>query len=558
MTAKEISDLFVQLELHLIASLKRNLMRHRKQEQDEGGTGNVPEYWEAWQSAKLRDIRRFRRENEKILEQYSSVINAETESLLQEQYAEGGSDGFFHTSDERLRSLIHEMQNNEARVERAALRYMNDVYRKTILRTATAMNAGGMTYQQATDEATKDFLAQGINCVVYANGRQVNIASYAEMALRTCATRAMLLGEGKQREKLGIDTVLVSQYGACSDTCLPWQGRVYIDDVFQPYYGDSGGSFAVSRNGRQYMRLSIAIQGGLFHPNCRHTISTWFEGISTMPAPMDPAKIEKVSKLEKQQRALERQVRRAKREAAGLTDETARKEAKARVRKAQEELRSFIKENSDVLRRDYWRERDTKVPVDWGASSGVSESTVPYGKSVTATSDKSPAKVPVKFVDITGKWYSDAVPNSHPVLDLHTYTVNGVSYEVDGHNVVLDYSAYEKEIAELLEREVGGELFMVPRVNNPQGVSTPDYLFHGKGYDLKTLGKDASENTLFNRVKKSRKQANNFVIDVSNSNLDDKTIDAQINRIFNNPSTIFVDEIIIIRSGKIIKVAKRA
>lgn len=362
MTAKEISDLFVQLELHLIASLKRNLMRHRKQEQDEGGTGNVPEYWEAWQSAKLRDIRRFRRENEKILEQYSSVIDAETEALLQEQYAEGGSDGFFHTSDERLRSLIHEMQNNEARVERAALRYMNDVYRKTILRTATAMVSGGMTYQQATDEATKGFLAQGINCVVYANGRQVNIASYAEMALRTCATRAMLLGEGKQREKLGIDTVLVSQYGACSDTCLPWQGRVYIDDVFQPYYGDSGGSFAVSRNGRQYMRLSIAIQGGLFHPNCRHTISTWIEGISTMPAPMDPAKIEKVSKLEKQQRALERKVRRAKRQAAGLTDAAARKEAKARVRKAQEELRSFIKENSDILRRDYWRERDDGIP----------------------------------------------------------------------------------------------------------------------------------------------------------------------------------------------------
>lgn len=558
MTAKEISDLFVQLELHLIASLKRNLMCHRKQEQDEGGTGNVPEYWEAWQSAKLRDIRRFRRENEKILEQYSSVIDAETEALLQEQYAEGGSDGFFHTSDERLRSLIHEMQNNEARVERAALRYMNDVYRKTILRTATAMVSGGMTYQQATDEATKDFLAQGINCVVYANGRQVNIASYAEMALRTCATRAMLLGEGKQREKLGIDTVLVSQYGACSDTCLPWQGRVYIDDVFQPYYGDLGGSFAVSRNGRQYMRLSIAIQGGLFHPNCRHTISTWIEGISTMPAPMDPAKIEKVSKLEKQQRALERQVRRAKREAAGLTDETARKEAKARVRQAQEELRSFIKENSDVLRRDYWRERDTKVPADWGTASGVSESNVPYEKSATATPDKSPAKVPAKFVDITGKWYPDAVPNSHPVQDLHTYTINGVTYEVDGHNVLLDYSAYEKEIAELLEREVGGELFMVPRVNNPQGVSTPDFLFHGKGYDLKTLGKDASENTLFNRVKKARKQANSFVIDVSNSNLDDQTIGAQINKIFNNPSTVFVDEIIIIRGGKIIKVAKRA
>ena len=55
-------------------------------------------------------------------------------------------------------------------------------------------------------------------------------------------------------------------------------------------------------------------------------------------------------------------MRRAKREAAGLTDETARKEAKARVRQAQEELRSFIKENSDVLRRDYWRERYDGIP----------------------------------------------------------------------------------------------------------------------------------------------------------------------------------------------------
>ena len=43
----------------------------------------------------------------------------------------------------------------------------------------------------------------------------------------------MLLGEAQKCERMGIDTVLVSQYGACSDTCLPWQGLVYIDDVWQ-------------------------------------------------------------------------------------------------------------------------------------------------------------------------------------------------------------------------------------------------------------------------------------------------------------------------------------
>lgn len=362
MTAKEIADLFVELELHLVDSLKRNLMRHKRQEQDEGGVGGTPEKWEAWQSAKLRDIQRFRRENEAILGEYRSVIDEETAKLLQEQYSEGGSDGFFHTSDERLNTLIGEMQNNEARVEKAALRYMNDVYRKTILRTTTAMTAGGMTLQKATDEATKDFLAQGINCVEYSNGRHVNIASYAEMALRACSTRAMLMGEAKQRERMGIDTVLVSQYGACSDTCLPWQGLVYIDDVFQDYHGPKGGSFGVSRNGRQYMFLSVAIKAGLFHPNCRHTITTWIEGVSIKPKPMDIARIERVSKLEAKQRRLELEVRQAKREVNGLTDPHAVQEAKRRLRVRQSALRQFVDENSDVLRRDYWRERDDGAP----------------------------------------------------------------------------------------------------------------------------------------------------------------------------------------------------
>jgi len=134
-------------------------------------------------------------------------------------------------SDERMTALLNEMQQANEQSERAALRYMNDVYRKTILRTAAAMQAGGQTLQQVTDAATRDFLEQGIACIRYRDGRRVNISTYAEMALRTAGTRAMLMGEAAQRERLGLDTVLVSQYGACSKTCLPWQGLVYIDDV---------------------------------------------------------------------------------------------------------------------------------------------------------------------------------------------------------------------------------------------------------------------------------------------------------------------------------------
>lgn len=169
-----------------------------------------------------------------------------------------------------------------------------------------------------------------------------------------------------------------------------------------------------------------------------------------------------------------------------------------------------------------------------------------------------PAAKAVTFTDITGKWYPNAKPNSHPVLELQEYTPDGETYKVDGHNVVLDHDPHEKEIAELLEREVGGEIYLVPRVNNPQGVSTPDYLFHGRGYDLKTLGEKAGPNTMFQRVKKAKRQSRNFIIDVSDTKLDREMIDQQISKIFWSENTRFVDEIVIINDGHIVRVAKRA
>ncbi len=404
MTAQDIAALFESLEIELVKSLHRCLARHQQQEQTEGGQNGTPRHWQAWQAAKLRDLRRFRRENTAILGEYRDRIDADTRTLLEEEAAQGGADGFFRMSDERMTALLNEMQQANEQSERAALRYMNDVYRKTILRTAAAMQAGGQTLQQATDAATRDFLDQGIACIRYRNGRRVNISTYAEMALRTAGTRAMLMGEAAQRERLGLDTVLVSQYGACSKTCLPWQGLVYIDDVFQPYHGTHtpGGTYGVSRNGRQYPLLSVAMQGGLFHPNCRHTLSTWVEGVSTRPRPMDKAKVEAAAQLEAKQRALERSVRKAKRQAAGLCDPAAAKAARARVRTAQKELRDFVADHGDVLRRDVWRERDT---------AALERYTNPAASGILDTSNRIGVNPDVNYIcDLNPEIYKAAVP----------------------------------------------------------------------------------------------------------------------------------------------------
>lgn len=377
MTWQQIARLFEEMELRLIASLTRNLAGHKEWEKSEGF------HWPAWQALKIRNLEQYRKQNKAIMKEYRPVINEATEQMLRDQFGEGWEqaqeeliqidpersvksipdDHFFGVNHRRLNSLIGEIQTVESRVERAALRTMEDAYRQTIARAELSMSAGAVTLPQAIDMAVKDFLAQGICCVEYKNGRRVNIADYAQMALRTAATRSMLLGEAQCRAEFGVDTVLVSQYGACSETCLPWQGKVYIDDVWGAWDDERSGDRGLSNDGHWYMLLSVAVNKGLFHPNCRHTLVTWRYG-DPIPTPMDGDKIRKAAALEQQQRKLEREVRKWKRMAEGAIDEDQKKAYQRKVRESQKNIREFIGEHEDVLRRDYWREKTRGIPLE--------------------------------------------------------------------------------------------------------------------------------------------------------------------------------------------------
>ena len=379
MTWQQIARLFEEMELRLIASLARNLAGHKEWEQNEKFR------WPAWQALKIRNLEQYRKQNKALMEEYRPVIDEATEQMLREQFDEGWEqtqqelieidperaeqsiqdDHFFGVNHRRLNSLIDEIQTTESRVERAALRTMEDAYRQTISRVELSMSAGAITLPQAIDMAVKGFLAQGIYCVEYKDGRRVNIADYAQMALRTAATRSMLLGEAQRRAEFGVDTVLVSQYGACSETCLPWQGKVYIDDVWGAWAGERSGDRGLSNDGHWYMLLSVAVNKGLFHPNCRHTLMTWRRGDpSPPPMDMDGDKIRKTAALEQQQRGLEREVRKWKRMAEGTLDEVQKKACQQKARDAQKNVREFIGEHKDVLRRDYWREKTYGIPLE--------------------------------------------------------------------------------------------------------------------------------------------------------------------------------------------------
>lgn len=284
----DIRSIFEEMELELIRSMKRNLSRHMQWEKDEEMN------WTMWQAEQLKTLEQFKRENEKIFGKKFSIINKEIEEFLKDtyeisgleqekailnaikdnkkfkdKYTKGLEGSFFQLNEDKMNALIKATTDDLPKAEHAMLRMVNDQYRKTIFKAEVMANSGAFTLQQSIDMATNDFLKAGINCIEYKNGRRVNIASYAEMCIRTATKRAALTAEGDVRNAYGIHTVRISKYGGCSETCLPWQGRVYVDDVW------SGGTKEEAKE-KNIPLLSEAMNGGLFHPNCKHRAATYF------------------------------------------------------------------------------------------------------------------------------------------------------------------------------------------------------------------------------------------------------------------------------------------
>lgn len=101
----------------------------------------------------------------------------------------------------------------------------------------------------------------------------------------------------------------------------------------------------------------------------------WRDG-DPLPKTLDNSETERRYKLEQQQRALEREIRKAKRKVEGFTDPENIAMAKAQLKDKQKQLREFIdktnaEEGAEVLRRDYEREKVYKDIVPKSAESNI-------------------------------------------------------------------------------------------------------------------------------------------------------------------------------------------
>lgn len=336
----DIEKAFKSIEDELIASMIRNLKDHKAWEEAEGFN------WEMWQVKQLESLEQYKKANRKKFKSKFSNINSSIDSMIKISRQEGSmkqeiailkaikkghvpvnipvriekifkemegmsvkkffdkmlhrnatletTGEFFKLNTRKLNALATATKNDLHRAEFAMLRQANDQYRKIIYNAQVYANTGAATYEKAVDMATKDFLSKGIQCIEYSNGSRHTIQEYSKMAIRTANKRAYLTGEGEKRAEWGEHLVRINKRGNACPKCLPFVGKVLIDDVW------SGGS---SKDGT-YPLMSRAIELGLYHPNCKDVHSTYFEGISSEPEPYTKDELKKIEKDYKEDQEL--------------------------------------------------------------------------------------------------------------------------------------------------------------------------------------------------------------------------------------------------------------
>lgn len=242
------------------------------------------------------------------------------------------------------------------RITRAIL----DVFRKVTTRAAGTQLLTGMARRDASQRALDEFARRGVTGFVDSRGHAWELAAYAEMAVRSVTARAAIDGHIDAMAEVGQGLVIVSNAPLECEVCRSWEGEVLA------LSGPSGPrtvrtEHTVQPTGLRGMlrpptTVAVHIAGslpearaaGLFHPNCRHSLSLYLPGVTTRPP--DHPTPGTTYKDTQRQREIERHIRQWKRRQAAAMDDEARAKAAAKVRAWQKAAREHVAAHEHIVR----------------------------------------------------------------------------------------------------------------------------------------------------------------------------------------------------------------
>ena len=216
--------------------------------------------------------------------------------------------------------------------EQAFIDTMDQVYNR--------VTSGGVGYVQAYVDGI-DSLAKNGLYVHYPSGHRDTIETATLRCVRTGVSQATAQVQVARMDELGVDLVLVTSHMGARPSHQEWQGKVYSRSGNSKKYPDF-----VSSTG-------YGTGPGLCGWNCRHSFFPYFEGQGNPYERYDDEENKELYERTQQQRAMERGIRKTKREREVLADAAEKApddETKAKLRESLGKTEKRLKKQNKAYR----------------------------------------------------------------------------------------------------------------------------------------------------------------------------------------------------------------
>lgn len=262
----------------------------------------------------------------------------------------------------------------------------------TLDKYATSAVIGAESRQQALRKCIREFNDKGIPAFVDKRGREWTPEAYVNMAMRSTSNTMAAEMQMARADDYGLDLVEVDSHSGARPKCAKDQGKI----------------FDRTNKSKKYPHWNTSSYGepdGLLGINCGHHIFPYMEGASIrryFPTENMDAN-DKLYKETQVQRALERDIRKQKRECM-LYDELGNKEAfeqaAVKLKEKEAKLKSYVNGNSQLHRRTG---REQVVGFDKHISSKAVAKNKAAKKKLAEIARDDKIKAEIKATGIKGK-----------------------------------------------------------------------------------------------------------------------------------------------------------
>lgn len=420
--AETVDSVFIDIESQLMQNIARHLRDWEK-----------PIDTDSWLMQKLAEIGKLNQENIRIIAKSSGLSQRAAERMLNqlaEETIENIEPGFRNLVNKGLaeqavdvgksknikqvtRTLLNQAKETINLTNTTMLHKAQEAFRTLVQNTAqeamrimnnnaATLITGAESRQQAMVRTIRQFNEKGITGFVDKRGRNWTPEAYVNMVMRTTAGSVAHEIQTARCLDYGINLISIDSHSGARPKCAKDQGKIF--DL------NNGSGTTEDLNGRKikYYPWSSSSYGkpdGILGINCRHHKYPFVPGVNIQR--YFPTKdVDANNKLYKQtqvQRALERDVRKQKRECilySTIDDRDAYEEAVVKLKAKEEKLKNYVDRHKALHRR---KDREQVVGFDKRVSAEAVGTNKKVQKRLAEKAKNDKIKTEIKNIGIKGK-----------------------------------------------------------------------------------------------------------------------------------------------------------